>query len=265
MSLAIDYCKEIATQLRQNAVYMPGSSVKPGDIIKFDYRNIFGVPKPFGEFSIYGNLSDLGVVLETEHEPVDSLDSYVYASKGAVSVSFEADLTQGSVGKGNLTIGFSKVGSTYLSAIDCREQRFKSIIGLEAKLVPHQGTLEWSDYFVVVSVTTAARALIMQSNSKTASLEVGGKVNGLVPAGQVVRDIDASLDLKISRYKEASFIKDWSSNVPVFFALVRFRKKFSKYREFSATKGTALSLDLSKDTSEKNPFVIEVVDPLDIL
>ena len=41
-----------------------------------------------------------------------------------------------------------------------------------------------------------------------------------------VRNFDANLSLKISKYKEASFLKDWSDNVSVFFKLVRYRRKF---------------------------------------
>jgi hypothetical protein len=44
MSLAISYCKEIAKELRQIPVYLPGFNVQPGDIIgfkKFKRRTLF--------------------------------------------------------------------------------------------------------------------------------------------------------------------------------------------------------------------------------
>lgn len=255
MSLAIDYCKEIAKQLQQTAVYIPGASVNPGDIIKFKSSD----RKPLGEFHIRGNLKDLGIDLETVTEKEDQKDSYVYASKGSVSISFEADASGGDSNKGKLNIGFSKEGSVYLSAVDCLESRFKSIIGLEDRLEAHREKLDWSSLFIVISVTTAAKALIMQSNTNTASLEITGSVKSLIPGADITKDINANLGLKISKYKEASFMKDWSDNVPVFMTVVRYRKKFLGGWDFDSKRLTSLLRE--KASSKENPFIIEVIDP----
>lgn len=136
---------------------------------------------------------------------------------------------------------------------------------MDDKLIPHQNALNRKDYFVFISVTTAAKALIMQSNTDTATLEISGTVKNLVPTGSGERDIDATLNLKISKYNEASFIKDWSANVPVFFTLVRLKKKFENYREFSASKHSPLKLDPLESNTEQNPYVIEVINPLDFI
>jgi hypothetical protein len=261
MSLAIDYCKEIAGELKKTAVYIPGTSVKPGDIIKFSESNIFGTPRPLGQFAIHGNLSDLGIELETVAEDDNSKDSYVYASKGSVNVSFDANAEAGTVGEGKLTIGFSKEGSTYLSAVDCKETRFKTIIGLESKLADHQNALDWPSFFIVISVTEAAKALIMQSNTSSASLEISGSVKNLIPAGASPVNIDASTDLKITKYTEASFIKDWSDNVPVFFILVRYRKKFLGAWDLDSKRISMVRASISDEGKAENPYIIEVIDP----
>jgi hypothetical protein len=261
MSLAIDYCREIANELKQTAIYIPGVSVKPGAIIQFDHSNLFGVPKPLGSFKVYGNLSDLGVNLETETEEQTAKDSYVYASKGSVSVNFDADVQAGSIGSGKLQVNFTKEGSTYFSAVDCVEARFKSIIGLEGKLAPHQNALNWKDFFIVIGVTTASRALIMQSSTSSAILEISGQVENLIPSGTAAKEIDAGLDLKIQKVKEASFTNNWSENVPVFFTLVRYKRKFDQRRSFSDLRHSQLSIDLHKDIDLENPYFIEVVNP----
>jgi hypothetical protein len=258
MSLAQDYCREIAKELRQTAVYIPGSDVKPGDIIKFTNNNIFD--KPIGEFYIAGNLSDFGINLPTESEEDNATDSYVYASKGSVSVSFTADLAAPTVGQGKLSIGFSKSGSTYLSAIDCKETRFKSILNLENDLAPHRGKLQWNEYYIVISVTIASKAIIMQSNSSSASLEIDGSVKNLVPGGDAVRNLNADFNLKISKYKDASFIKEWSNNVPVFFTLVKYKKKFLGGWDINSKKMSYVASNLTEDVN--NPYVIEVINPM---
>lgn len=264
MSLAIDYCREIARELRQTAVYIPGSAVKPGDILRFDHANLLGVPKPLGEFVIYGNLSDLDVHLETVSEE-ETLDSYIYASKGSVNVSFETGVEAGDIGEGKLSIGFTKSGATYFSALDCAETRFKSIIGLEEKLAPHQNSLNWKDFFLVISVTTAKKALIMQSNTSTATLEIAGDIKNFAPSGLIRKDLDVNMALNISKYKEASFIKDWSDNVPVFFNLVRFKKKFETPVAHSGRKRSPLAADLIARSNDLEPYVIETVYPPDLL
>lgn len=257
MSLAIDYCKEIARELQQVAVYLPGTAVAPGDILKFKHGGLLGI-KPLGEFATHGNLADFGINLETISEQPSGKDSYVYASKGSVNVSFEAEANAGDDKKGKLSVGFSKEGSVYLSAVDCLETRFRSIIGLEEKFDPYRDKLDWASFFIVISVTTAAKALIMQSSSSSASLEISGTVKNLVPGAAVAKDINADLGIKIARYKEASFIKDWSENVPVFMAVVRYRRKFLGNWDLNSKNST---LARSVTNAQENPYIIEVIDP----
>ncbi len=258
MSLAIDYCKELASELRQMAVYLPGVEVSPGDIINFKEGNIFGA-KPIGPFQKVANLTDLNINLETEED--QNPYSYVYASKGSVSVSFNAGSSVSSGSDGKLMVNFSKEGATYLSAVDCIQRRFKDISDLGEQLAHHKMEIDWKKCFIVIAVTIAQRALIMQSNSNSASLELEGQVRGLqpLPGGTILNNaaINANINLKINSYKEASFIKDWSNEVPVFFQLVRYKKVLLRGYDIKSARRELM-------TTNEDPFVLEVVDPLEI-
>lgn len=258
MSLAINYCKELAKELRQTAVYLPGVDVSVGDVIAFKEGNIFG-PKPLGPFQKVTDLSELNITLETEEDK--NPYSYVYASKGSVSVSFNAGGNVGSAGEGKLAVNFSKEGATYLSAVECRQKRFKDISQLEDLLAPYRKEVDWKHCFIVIAVTVAARALIMQSNSSAASLEIEGQVKGLqpVPGGTLLNnaDVNANIALKVSSYKEASFIKDWSNKVAVFFQLVRYRKVFLGGWDVKTFRRDLM-------TTENDKFHLEAVDPAEL-
>lgn len=258
MSLALSYCKELAQELRQIAVYLPGVDVSIGDIISFKEGNIFG-PKPIGPFQKIANLSDLNINLDTE-EDLNSY-SYVYASKGGVNISFNAAANAGTNAEGKLSVNFSKAGVTYLSAADCKQKRFKDISGLDELLTPHKTEVNWKQYFIVTAVTVAQRALIMQSNSGSASLEIEGQVKGLqpIPGGAILNNgnVNANINLKINSYKEASFIKDWSNYVPVFFQLVRYKKKLLSGYDITTARRENI-------TTNEDTFIVEVVDPLEL-
>lgn len=275
MSLGKDYCKEIAKELRQIPVYIPGTAVSAGDIIAFDDTTIFGKPKPLGTFKKIGSLSDFQIDIDTETEENNELDSYVFASKGSVNVGFQADVNAAEVGKGTLSINFNKEGATYLSAVDCKETRLKSIVNLEDSLKKHQHKIEWKNYFIVVSVTVASKAIIMQSNTSSASLEIKGNIQNLQPSSVIDRDLSADIELKISSYKEASFIKDWSSNVPVFFKLVRYKKRFLGEWDVITRKSRQVvfmgdsitqELDVSSDIADKKPdYILDEVDASELV
>lgn len=170
---------------------------------------------------------------------------YLFASKGSVGVSFTANATADTAGDGKLDISFSKEGSTYFAAIDCTVSYIDDTSHLVEQLIPHKDDLDWGDLFIVTSVTTAKKALIMQSNTSSAQLSIEGNVKGLQPGVGI--DLNASAGLKINSYKDSSFIKPWSDQVGVFFTLSRFSKKlFGGY----GLKTRSLTLDSSQDEFE---------------
>jgi hypothetical protein len=258
MSLAIDYCKELAKELRQSAVYAPGINVSPGDIITFSERGLLG-PQPLGPFKKVTSLVEMNIDLRTEQDKDPY--SYVFASKRSVSVSFNAGGAAGSATNGKLAVKFSKEGATYLSAVDCKQTRFRDISNLEVSLEPYKTKVDWKHCFIVVAVTVAAKALIMQSNTSSASLEIEGEVKGLqpIPGATILskEEINANIGLKVSGYNDASFIKPWSDNCAVFFQLVRYKKVFLGGWEVKSAHPELLM-------SESDQYRIELVDPLEM-
>ncbi len=262
MSLAIDYCKEIATELKVIPVYLPGTPINLGDIIEFKETNIFGTPQPLGPFTIIGNLTDLPLTLDTLTEPNPSPDSYLYASKNAVSVAFTANAQAGDAASGKLTVGFSKEGATYLSALDCTVSRFKSILNLESQLAPFKDKYDWNSFFIVTAITTAAKALVMQSSKAGASLAIDGQVKALQPSPGPVKNLDANIAVTVNAYNEASFFKDWSADVAVFFTLARYHKKFlGSYGVETALGFKTMDKMAPATGTGKYKYTLEEVDP----
>ncbi len=220
MSLAKTYCKEIIRELDKIPVFLPGTPVSVGDIITFGKG--FVKPRPIGSFDPISKLSSLGVSYQEEDD--ENPDTYLYASKGSVGVSFIADANAATVGNGRLEISFNKEASTYFAALDCTVKSIVDAGNLEPQLDIHKKKIDWKNCYIVTSVTIAKKALIMQSNSQNSSLVIEGDVKGLQAGANM--SVDANISVKINTYKDSSFIKDWSDNVTVFFTLARFRKKF---------------------------------------
>jgi hypothetical protein len=233
MSLAKIYCKEIIKELDKIPVYLPGTPVNPGDIITF------GRTRPIGSFSQVSSLLSLGIQLQerTDADP----DPYLYSSKGAVGVSFTSDASTGNTGDGKLEITFNREASTYFAAIDCGVTSFVDISTLPQQLEPHRNRIDWKSCFIVTAVTIAKKALIMQANSQNASLTIEGNVKGLQTGADL--KINASISVKIDKYKDSSFIKDWSENVTVFFSLATYRKKPSGDWKFTTKRAMFLNQD----------------------
>lgn len=148
-----------------------------------------------------------------------------------------------------LEINFNKEGATYFAAIDCKVKSMVDTSNLEQQLETHKNSIDWKNCFIVTSVTVAKRALIMQSNSQSASLVIEGDVKGLQTGSEL--DVDANISLKINTYKDSSFIKDWSENVTVFFTLARYRKKF--LGDWGMATNKAMYINNDSDNYELTP------------
>jgi hypothetical protein len=213
MALFKKYCKEIIKELDKIPVYLPGTPVSPGDILRFGDYEARG--KPIGSFVHYTSLSkyDIRFDIQEDNDP----DPYLYSSKNSVGVKFTADANATTNIGGKLDVTFSREGATYFAAIDCTLQSIKDLSSIESQLNLAKTDPKIGGCYLVVSVTTAKKALIMQSNSRSASLTLDGNVQGLQPSTGT--KVDASLKVNISSYKDSSFIKPWSDNVTVFFSL----------------------------------------------
>ena len=221
--LAVTYSKEIIKELDMIPVYYPGTMVKPGDVISFKHFNIFGKPQPVGQFTKEASLTDyFEIGLETD----PNLDPVRFSSRKGVSMEFNAKADVGELGKGELKIAFSREGSSFVAATGMKQVRIRNLDKLKGQLMKHKSKFsgDWSKAFIVTSVRTAQKAMMMQSNSNNGSLTIAGEVKQLQTGAAGNLDIGASVT--VSSYKDAAFIKEWSDNVEIFFGLSRFRKKF---------------------------------------
>lgn len=269
--LMIKYSEEVASALTKIPVVLPGSPVSVGDILYFKegepswVTRLLVDPKPIGSFEKITDLKSLGVTASIVEDDPSSADSYVFSSKNGTSVAFEAggeaSDPRGDTGQGSLKVTFSSEGAVYFSAVDCTTERVDDLSAIQVNLQEHNRTIVWHDTFIVTSVTTAKRALIMQSSSNSALLSVKGDVNGLLPGSATG---SASANVLISGYKDASFIKPWSSNVTVFIGLHRFKKtdfgSLTKALAPGAREKTSRLLNLSDDN-----YTLEEVSPNEIL
>lgn len=223
--LQIEYSKEIARELTKIAVVLPGSPVRIGDVLYFPFGRggiwPFRKAKPRGSFDIVSDLSSMG--MEFDLNPPDTEpDPYIFSSRGAVDVNFVADVSVPQAASGEVTAKFRKEGALFFSAVDCTRQSMKDVAGVVSDLLNGSPRSFSSDVFIVTSVTTARRALIMQSSASGAELKVSGKVQGLVTGSG--SDIDASANISVNSFIQQSLIKPWSENVTVFMGLHRIRK-----------------------------------------
>jgi hypothetical protein len=195
-SLAKQYCKEIVHQLKKTPVYLPGEPVSVGDIISVKTRLIDG--KPLGIYHAVTSLKNLNIPYKVLKD--DSPDSYIYSTKNAVGVEFIASADVASKGSGELKVSFNQEGSIFFSAIDCTKERISDSSTLVNLVGAHEESLqdEWEHLFIVTSVTTAKKALIMQSNSQNGGLTISGEVEGLQTGSGI--NVNANINVSISAH-----------------------------------------------------------------
>lgn len=225
MSLAITYCKEIIRELKQIPVYIPGREVNIGDVIMFTKNK----RKPIGDFTRYVNLKDLDIDIETTKDK--SPDPITFSSRRSVSFDFSANADAGGAGKGSLQVKFSKEGSTYLTGANIVMEEATNLLKLKEDLMAHRDKLDWIDYFIVVGVTRAEKALIMQSSSNSAELGLEGDVKALTPGNP--SGLDTGLKFAVNKSKDAAFLKDWADDVAIFFRVVKYKAKRNRLEMMS--------------------------------
>lgn len=167
----------------------------------------------------------MGTESLTLYKDDDYPDSYIYNSEDSVSVEFAADANAAQKGVGELKVTFNQSGAIFLAAIDCTKEKISDTSYLADAVTLHKNSLDddWDSLFIVTALTTAKKALIMQSNSETGGLKVYGEVQGLQTNTDI--NIDASATVSIQTHKDSAFMKPWSDNVTVFFELLRCKGK----------------------------------------
>jgi hypothetical protein len=226
--LLIKYSKEIAKELTKIAVVLPGTPVDLGDIINFPFGNksIFKIPSPTGSFEVINNLNNMKIKPVIDYSDKEG-DTYIYSSQESVSIEGsskgKADISSELSLGGNLSVAFNEIGSIYFVAVGCLTHRITNIDQIQVNLKRYNKDLLWENTYLVTSITLAKRALIMQSSSEKAFLELSGDIEGL-KINDISKISDKS-EIKINKVIDASFIKSWSRDVIVFFGLHRFQKK----------------------------------------
>lgn len=227
-SLQIQYSKELAKELGKIAVYLPGENVNVGDIITFPYgKNFFGKSRPLGSFKRISSLKNLGI---SYSKPLlsNTPDTYRLSSKNTVDFNFniEGSANLGDdkfpSGDGKFNIKFTSEGAIYFLATDCDKEELNDISALENEINLQGKKLLWEDTYLVTSVTTAKKAFIAQSRSKSSELTINGNVKG-IQSGTI--DVSAQTNLNIQKQQGDIFVKDWSDNVTVFMDLIKFEKE----------------------------------------
>ncbi len=229
-SLQIEYSKEIARELGKIAIYLPGEELQIGDIIRFPYgkTSIFKKVNPLGSFIKISSLSHLGITTPPTRKS-KSPDSYRFTSKDGVQLQFgataQASLSNTSLpqANGSLQIKMSNEGAICFFALDCYKEQLDHIAALEHEINTHDNEMIWDDTFLVTSVTTAQKALIIQSNSSSSEVVLDGDVQGL--QSSQVGSLSADTSIKIQKQQGDLFIKDWSDTVTIFMDVMRFDKK----------------------------------------
>ncbi|MFT5819025.1 MAG: hypothetical protein ACI8ZM_000247 [Crocinitomix sp.] len=247
--LAKTYSKEIIKELDKIPVYFPGENVEIGDVITFGKS--FFKPRPLGSFQQITDLDSLGIKFEIEKDTTP--DSYVYASRKGVEVNFVAEANAGSGVKGKTTINFKKEGSIYFAGVNCLSDHMKSTAHLKAELDKHKNAIDWKNCFIVTGLTIAEKALISQSSSDSASINIEGDVKGFQTGG--AKDLSAKAKFSITKSGSTAFLKDWSSDVTVFFTLMRYRKRL-----FGGSNLDAKAMYINKEDDEYELFTIQAED-----
>ncbi|SEE18592.1 hypothetical protein SAMN04487765_1689 [Tenacibaculum sp. MAR_2010_89] len=252
-SLQTSYSKEIAKELGKIAVYLPGEEITVGDIIKFPYGKKLFKSSPTGTFTRVTNLKNLGITYDEPKESVTP-DSYQFTSKDSVDIHFNVDAKLGSSitdfpkGESGVKISLSEEGAIFFYAIDCKKRELLDIPALQNQINDQGKTLVWDDTFLVTSVTIANKALVIQSNSKSSELILGGDIKGL--QGSKAIELDVQSKIHIKKQRGNVFIKNWSDDVTVFMDVVRFKKKVFGRKKSHLTEEPFLDNDPSLSSIE---------------
>ncbi|WP_103865708.1 hypothetical protein [Aquimarina sp. I32.4] len=265
-SLQIEYSKEVARELGKIAVYLPGEDVAVGDILTFPFgkRGLLNKTAPLGSFQRITSLKNLRIG-QPKVRQSESPDSYRFTSKKAVQFNFgtkaQADLANNALPKANgeLQIKLSAEGAICFFALNCTKTSLEDITALENEINAKGKKMLWEDTYLVTSVTTAQKALIIQSKSNESELTLAGEVQGLQSSS--LMNLHANAGIHIKKQKGNMFIKDWSDDVTVFMDLMKFEK------ETFGTKNNHFSTEASdQDAIRLHPVSIsELIEDTNIL
>lgn len=162
MSLALKYCSEVSKNFKLIAVYVPGTSIEIGNIIKFD-KNLLNFENR-SCFDIYGHIKDYSISYKTKKRIHPG--SLSFSSSNSVQVSSNAKVN-------NIVeydIEFLSEGGIYLNTYGYTDESIIDIQHLDNAIQEIDYT-QLINKYIVTRLITASNAIIMQSSKK------GGKLN----------------------------------------------------------------------------------------
>ncbi len=208
MGAAEQYCREITNAFGLVAVYLPGTSLKIGDIIKYDKENLFSNKE--GVFTKVGTLKAMKVECDVEVDK--TLADLTYSSKGKTEIvtSISADKIA------KTEVKFKADGSVYMNALSCKTSSIENLGEMEARL-KENWNLKYDNLYIVTKLVTAKKAIIMQSSGKD-----GGLVFEMLKVPEVPID---KAELKVTHSQNQAFIVDAKDNVTVLMNLYQVKIK----------------------------------------
>jgi hypothetical protein len=216
MNLAKFYYKEIAKRMQHLPVYLPGRNLKLGDIIEYSGR------KPIGDPNLVNSLENLGIPFSVRTDP--NPESYRFSSLKTSTSKFVADANVADGITGKLEISFNSAGSVYVAALNMRSHHIENLNNLEPFLANTKKDKDfWQRVYIVTGLWIAEKAIVMQSNSANAKLELTGKVKELDP--ELPKLPTGEVSVSFAQSTDAAFFKDWSDNVEILLSLAQFKPK----------------------------------------
>ncbi|UPZ35303.1 hypothetical protein MUB18_14430 [Sphingobacterium sp. PCS056] len=223
MNLGEHYSKSIIRKFDLIPVYYPGTEVEPGDIISYGTTIFDKAKKPFGSFSIIGNITNTtgnGISLEIKVDQNNKSYNFVSENEVTVSAALEAEVPN--VIKGDVKFSFGKKGSILLFGVNGKERRIKDLFALEDHLKIVQGERDWNDFYIVTSVITCEKVLAYQSNEDNGSLYVSAFAKNISISGSDIGNVGAAANFSVKWKSKQSFSIDWTENVTLFMKLAHF-------------------------------------------
>jgi len=186
VSAADVYSKEVHSQLKRYATWLPTEEVKVGTVGQLQGK-------------IFVPLSDLktfGISANVVKDP-STQAAYKFMSSGTKEVALDASAggvaTSAGIGAAKLNISFSREHSVYFSLAGCAGYAIDDLVNLGHSVLEQLNKQKWQlDYVVVTRVVTAESATILQAESKGAAIELEGDTSGtsvadLLKAGASVK------------------------------------------------------------------------------
>lgn len=208
MGAAEQYCREVTNAFGLVAVYLPGTSLKIGDIIKYDKESLFSNKE--GVFTKISTLNAMHVECDVVVD--ETVADLTYSSKGKTEIV--TSISAEKIAK--TEVKFKADGSVYMNALSCKTSSIENLGEMEAKL-KENWNLKYDNLYVVTKLVTAQKAIIMQSSGKD-----GGLVFEMLKVPEVPID---KAELKVTRSQNQAFIVDAKDNVTVLMNLYQVKIK----------------------------------------